>query len=193
MDLKLKNTKIYLRGYTDRLIKLLRAEITRSRVRTYGKSGKSSNYPINDTGSLANSIKRLRVKNTKNGFSYDIEGNSYAIPLNEKKKRNKGPRIEHIISWIQSKRITLTDGGKPVSVEDLPKVKSIAFAISRSIGRDGLKETRFINSAIEKSKSDLNKLGAAVGKDLLLNVDYILSKAGYIKKGENYIIKNASK
>ena len=191
MNLKLKNTKVYLRGYTDRLIKLLKREITRSRVRTY-KSG-SSNYPINDTGSLANSIKSLRVKNTNEGFSYGIEGNSYAIPLNEKKKRNKAPRIENIISWIQSKRITLTDGGKPVSVNDLPKVKSIAFAISRSIGRDGVKETGFINSAIEKSKSDLNKLGSAIGKDILLNVDDILLKAGYIKKGENYIIENASK
>ena len=191
MSLKLKNTKVYLRGYTDRLIKLLKREITRSRVRTY-KSG-SSNYPINDTGSLANSIKSLRVKNTNEGFSYGIEGNSYAIPLNEKKKRNKAPRIENIISWIQSKRITLTDGGKPVSVNDLPKVKSIAFAISRSIGRDGVKETGFINSAIEKSKSDLNKLGSAIGKDILLNVDDILLKAGYIKKGENYIIENASK
>jgi len=191
MSLKLKNTKVYLRGYTDKLIKLLKREITRSRVRTY-KSG-SSNYPINDTGSLANSIKRLRVKNTNEGFSYGIEGNSYAIPLNEEKKRNKAPRIENIISWIQSKRITLTDGGKPVSVNDLPKVKSIAFAISRSIGKDGVKETGFINSAIEKSKSDLNKLGSAIGKDILLNVDDILLKAGYIKKGENYIIENASK
>ena len=192
MNLKLKNTKVYLRGYTDRLIKLLKREITRSRVRTYKKS-RSSNYPINDTGSLANSIKRLRVKNTNEGFSYGTEGNSYAIPLNEEKKRNKAPRIENIISWIQSKRITLTDGGKPVSVNDLPKVKSIAFAISRSIGEDGVKETGFINSAIEKSKSDLNKLGSAIGKDILLNVDDILLKAGYIKKGENYIIENASK
>lgn len=192
MSLKLKNTKVYLRGYTDRLIKLLKREITRSRVRTYKKS-RSSNYPINDTGSLANSIKRLRVENTNEGFSYGIEGNSYAIPLNEEKKRNKAPRIENIISWIQSKRITLTDGGKPVSVNDLPKVKSIAFAISRSIGRNGVKETRFINSAIEKSKSDLNKLGSSIGKDILLNVDDILLKAGYIKKGENYIIENASK
>jgi len=192
MSLKLKNTKVYLRGYTDRLIKLLKREITRSRVRTYKKS-RSSNYPINDTGSLANSIKRLRVENTNEGFSYGIEGNSYAIPLNEEKKRNKAPRIENIISWIQSKKITLTDGGKPVSVNDLPKVKSIAFAISRSIGMDGVKETGFINSAIEKSKSDLNKLGSSIGKDILLNVDDILLKAGYIKKGENYIIENASK
>ena len=36
----------------------------------------------------------------------------------------------------------------------------------------------------------LNKLGEAVGQDVLLNVDDILLKAGYIKKGDSYIIKS---
>ena len=36
----------------------------------------------------------------------------------------------------------------------------------------------------------LNKLGAAVSEDVSLNLDDILVKAGYVKKGENYIIEN---
>lgn len=192
MDFKLKNTKIYLRNFTDRVIKLLKDEITRSRVRTYKRN--SSNYPINDTGSLANSIKRLRVKNTPDGFSYGVEGNSYAIPLNEKKGARKAPPIEEIISWIKRKRITLTDSkGKLVSVNDVNKVKSIAYVIGRSISANNVKPTGFINSAIEKSMADLSKLGESVGKDVLLNVDDILLKSGYIKKGDNYIIENGSK
>ncbi len=188
---KFKNTKAYIRNYTDKLISLLRQEIKRARTRTYrsGSSNYSSNYPIDDTGSLAESIKRLRVKNINKGFSYGIEANSYAIPLNEKKGKRKLPPVDSIISWIQRKRITLTDNGKPVSIQDIVKVKSIAYLISKSISVNNVKPTGFINSAIQKSISELNTLGAAVGKDVSLNLDDILVKAGYVKKGENYIIK----
>lgn len=185
---KFKNTKAYIRNYTDKLISLLREEIKRARIRTY-RSG-SSNYPIDDTGSLAESIKRLRIQNTDKGFSFGIESNSYGIPLNEKKGRRKAPPVDSIISWIQRKRITLTDNGKPVSVNDITKVRSIAYLISRSISANNVKPTGFINSAIQKSISELNTLGAAVGKDVSLNLDDILVKAGYVKKGENYIIEN---
>jgi hypothetical protein len=35
----------------------------------------------------------------------------------------------------------------------------------------------------------LNKLGEVVSQDVSLNLDDILIKSGYIKKGDNYILK----
>lgn len=37
--------------------------------------------------------------------------------------------------------------------------------------------------------AELNNLGDQVGKDVMLNVEDILIKAGYIKKGDNYEYK----
>lgn len=187
---KFKNTKSYLDGYSKRLIKLLRIEIGRNRTRSY-ESGRTYSNPIDNTGKLRQSLEFI-AKDTKSGFSFDIKGNQYGMAVNDGTKQ-KSPPIEKIITWIQQKPIRLRDSkGRFVTASE-SKIRSLAYVISRSIGANGIKKTNFIDDAIEKSMADLSKLGESVGKDVLLNVDDILLKSGYIKKGDNYIIENASK
>ena len=66
--------------------------------------------------------------------------------------------------------------------------KGIAYAISRKIGRENVQKTGFISSALNESLSILNKLPDSVVKDVKLNLQDILEKAGYYKKGETYNI-----
>ena len=190
---KFKNTQIYLENYSEKLKKLLKLEIERSRSRSY-VSG-SYNSPINTTGSLANSLSLLE-KITPNKLSYQIIGNDYALNLNEGKPQAKMPNVGGIIKWIKDKRITLADikSGEIISLSDVNQVQRIAYLIARKIGGDknsiGTPETAgFIDKAIEDSMVDLDNLGNQVGKDVSLNIEDILLKAGYIKKGENYEYK----
>jgi hypothetical protein len=188
---KFKNTQTYLENYSEKLKKLLKLEIERSRSRNYTPTG-SVNSPINTTGSLANSLS-LFSKISSNKLTYGITGNSYANKLNEGKPQGTIPDVRGIIKWIRDKRITLVDytnNNKPVSLDDINKVERIAYHIANKIAIRGTDETAgFIDKAIEDSMADLDNLGNQVGKDVSLNIEDILLKAGYIKKGENYEYK----
>lgn len=186
---KFKNTQTYLENYSEKLKKLLKLEIERSRSRNY-VSG-SYNSPIDTTGSLANSLSILE-KITPNKLSYQITGNDYALKLNEGKPQTKMPNIGGIIKWIKDKPITLADlkSGEIISLSDVKQVQRIAYFIARKVALKGTPETAgFIDKAIEDSMVDLDNLGNQVGKDVSLNIEDILLKAGYIKKGENYEYK----
>jgi hypothetical protein len=179
---KFKNTKAYLDNYSKELVKLLKIEIGRNRTR--GKY----NSPIENTGKLRESIE-YNLKERSKSFSFDIMANEYGLAVDSGTKQ-KQPPIEDIISWIQTKPIRLRDSkGRFVQSTDY-KVRGLAYVIARKIGREGIQPTNFITDAINQSMDKLNKLGAAVSEDVSLNLDDILVKAGYVKKGENYIIEN---
>ena len=183
---KFKNTKSYLDNYSKELVKLLKIEIGRNRTRSY-KSGRSYNSPIDNTGSLRESIESL-AKESANGFGFNIMANEYVLAV-DKGSKQKSPPIENIIDWIRSKPVRIRDSkGRFVQATDY-RVRGLAFVIARKIGRDGIEATGFIQDAINQSMDKLNKIGAAVAEDVSLNLDDILVKAGYVKKGENYIIK----
>lgn len=188
---KFKNTQSYLDNYSNKLKKLVKLEIERSRSRNYTPTG-NVNSPINTTGSLANSLSTLE-KITSNKLSYQIKGNAYALKLNKGKKQGTPPNVGSIINWIRDKRINLVDytnNKKVVSLDDIEKVERIAYYIGNKIALRGTPETAgFIDKAIEDSMAELNNLGDQVGKDVMLNVEDILIKAGYIKKGDNYEYK----
>ncbi len=186
---KFKNTQSYLDNYSNKLKKLVKLEIERSRNRNY-VSG-SYNSPITTTGSLANSLSTLE-KITSNKLSYQIKGNSYASKLDKGKPQGRMPDVGGIIKWIKDKRITLADlqSGEVISLSDTKQVQRIAYFIARKIAIKGTPETSgFLSKAIEDSMAELNNLGNQVGKDVMLNVEDILLKAGYIKKGDNYEYK----
>lgn len=104
---KFKNTQSYLDNYSNKLKKLVKLEIERSRSRNYTPTG-NVNSPINTTGSLANSLSTLE-KITSNKLSYQIKGNAYALKLNKGKKQGTPPNVGSIINWIRDKRINLVD------------------------------------------------------------------------------------
>lgn len=187
MVVKFKNTKLYLYKYSKKLIKLLQIELGRNRNRRTA-SGSSVSAPINSEGKLSESLA-VKLKETADRFSFDISGNSYGLNVNDGRKKGSAPPVSEIISWIKAKPVRLRDSkGRFITRNDIT-INRIAHSISRSIELNGITATNFIDDAIEKSMEDLNTIGNAVGEDVMLNVDDILLKAGYIKKGENYTIK----
>jgi len=187
---KYKNTQKYLDNYSDKLKKLLKLEIERSRNRNY--AGGSINSPINTTGSLANSLSTFS-KITPDKLTFGITGNAYGNKLDQGNPQGKAPDIRGIIKWIKDKRITLVDyrnNNKPISLNEVNKVERIAYYIANKIALKGTPETAgFISKAIEDSMVELNGLAKEVGEDVSLNIEDILIKAGYIKKGDNYEYK----
>lgn len=184
---KFKNTKAYLQNYSKELVKLLKIEIGRNRSRSYASG--TYNSPIDASKRLKESIEAI-AKEKDNGFSFNIMANDYAINVDQGRGQGKYPRIDKIIDWIHDKRIRIRDSkGSFVKADDY-QVRKLAHNISRKVAREGIKPTNFISDAIEDSMVKLNKLGEAVGQDVLLNVDDILLKAGYVKKGDEYVIKS---
>ena len=185
---KFKNTKSYLDNYSKQLVKLLKIEIGRSRSRTYS-SGRNVNSPIESSGSLRDSIQSA-IKEGKNGFSFNIMANDYIKTVDQGRPAGSSVPIQDLIQWIKTKPIRIRDSRKQfIKVNDLV-IRGIATNIARKIDREGIRATNFISEAIEDSMGKLNLLGNSVGKDVSINLDDILLKAGYIKKGENYILQN---
>lgn len=187
---KFKNTKSYLDNFSQEIVKLLKIEIGRSRRRrSMNPRGKNITAPIDSTGQLKDSIKSESKEDT-NKISYNIESLAYGLTVDKGRKPNKKPPPKQdIIDWIKAKPVRLRDAkGKFVSMDD-KKINNLAGVISRSIGFYGTAPVNFISEALEASMGKLNALGDSVGKDVMENVDDILLKIGYIKKGDNYEIK----
>lgn len=184
---KFKNTKAYLQNYSEELVKLLKIEVGRNRSRSYASG--TYNSPIDATGRLKESIEAIAKESSK-GFSFNIMANDYAINVDQGRGQGRYPNIDNLIDWIRRKPVRIRDikTGRFVRAGDY-QVRKLAHNISRKVAREGIKPTNFISDAIEDSMVKLNKLGEAVGQDVLLNVDDILLKAGYIKKGDSYIIQ----
>jgi len=185
---KFKNTKSYLDNYSKELVKLLKIEIGRNRSRNYASG--TYNSPIDASGRLKESIEAI-AKETSKGFQFNIMANDYALNVDQGRGQGRYPDIYNLINWIRTKPVRIRDikTGRFVKSDDYA-IRGLAHNISRKIAREGIKPTNFISDAIEDSMVKLNKLGEAVGQDVLLNVDDILLKAGYIKKGDSYIIKS---
>lgn len=182
---KFKNTKAYMDSYSKELIKLLRIEIGRNRSRTY-KTG-TYNKQIDYTGNLRRSLEAI-VKQKPKSINLDIKGLGYGQRIDQGLAQSKQPPLGEIVEWIRKKPISLRDSkGRFVTATDA-KIRGIAFAIAKS-KLQPKQPVNFIDEAINQSMDKLNNIGGAIAKDVELNIEDILLKAGYIKKGENYIIE----
>ena len=190
MVIKFKNTKLYLYKYSKKLIQLLQIELGRNRTRSYSSGSVSA--PINTSKENLSRSLESKLKESANEFSFNISGNSYGLNVNDGRKQGSPPPISEIIDWIKAKPVRLRDVGGRFTKRDDVTINRIANNISRSIGLNGIRPTNFIDDAIEKSMDHLNSIGEAVGEDVMLNIEDILLKAGYIKKGDNYTIENGT-
>jgi len=182
---KFNNTNAWLNGFSDRLVKLLRIEVSRNRTRRY-QNGRSITAPIDSSGSLRSSLEAVK-KNYDDGFGSNIMGNDYADKINDGGRAN--PSIGSLISWIRKKPVTLqTTGNRVVNLTE-GRIKHLAKNIKQSIESIGIKETGFIDDAVEDVMKEINSIDSALAKDIGLDIDRILITAGYTKEGDNYIIK----
>lgn len=192
--IKYRNTEAYMFGFAKRLKKLMQIEIGRNRTRKY-KSGNVS-APIDSSGNLRQSLQvaftKVRLNKAINSgqFSLAIKGNSYGEKIDEGGvvKAN----VKDIVDWIKRKPVKLKDArGRFTKVSDY-KIQSIANNIARSISGNtgsGIKPTNFIGDAIEIAMQRINSIAEPVEKDIYLNLDEIFKRAGYTKKGDEYIIE----
>jgi hypothetical protein len=196
--LKLRNTENYMVGFSKRLIKLLKIEIGRNRQRRYAPTkafpnGRTINEPIDSTGSLANSLKAQMTKVGLNksisggSFSLGVTGNSYGEKVDEGTKQV--PDVDELVDWIKSKPVRLRDArGKFITRSDAA-IRTIAGLIRRKIRTYGSEPTNFIGDAIEIAMQQINSIAEPIEKDIYLNLDEIFKRAGYTKKGDDYIIE----
>ena len=185
LAIKFKNTNSWLNGFSDRLVKLLRIEVSRSRTRTY-QNDRSITAPIDSSGSLRSSLEAVK-KSYNDGFGSNIMGNDYADKINDGGTAN--PSIGSLISWIRKKPVTLqTTGNRVVNLTE-GRIKHLAKNIKKSIQSIGIQRTGFIDDALKDVMKEIDSIHSPLIKDVELNVDEILKRAGYVKKGDNYIIK----
>lgn len=192
--LKLRNTEAYMHGFSKRLIKLLKIEIEKNRTRNY--NGRTVSAPIDDTGSLKDSLQLAFTKSRLNksvsggSFNLSIKGNSYGEKLDEGGLVNA--KVSDIIKWIKRKPVKLTDArGRLVTADDY-RINKLANNIVRKLNGNtgnGIKATNFIGDAIDIAMQQIATIADPVEKDIYLNLDEIFKRAGYTKKGDDYIIE----
>ncbi len=183
MDIRLENTKAYLKSFSERLVKLTKIAIGTNRSRTY-KSGVIS-APLNSSGSLMESIQ------AKDGTDLDfsIMGNDYGEVLNDGREAGKFPNIDALVDWIKTKPVRLRDSkGKFVTATD-SKIKGLAYVIGRSIKDNGSPATNFLTDIVNEEFSKLESIVVPLEKDILQDIDGFMESLGYTKKGNTYILK----
>jgi len=182
-----KNTKLYLEGFSNELIKFMKIELGRNRTRTY-PSGNRVSSPINFSKSLSNSLKLVQ-KESGSSHDFNITGNQYGLNVNDGRKAGSPPPLGDIVQWIKLKPVRLRDFRGRFATANEGSINGLANNIRRSIGMYGIKPTNFIDDAMDKSIEKLDRIGTPLIKDVELNLDDIFEKAGYIKKGDSYELK----
>jgi hypothetical protein len=185
---KFSNTKAYMNNFSKKLVKALRLELKNAKQRQ-SKYG-SFTAPIESSGSLANSIMSM-YKANPDGFSFNIEGNSYGKVLDEGSDVGiPDVRVADIADWIRRKPVMLRDlkTGSVISGVPESRVQSLANVITKKIQARGVYKASFISEALNKMVNQLDDIGNPIVEDINLNIEEILIKSGYVKKGDNFII-----
>jgi hypothetical protein len=113
------------------------------------------------TGNLINSIKAKNVIISENmeTISFDLDALNYLINVEKGRARNKTPPpIKSIMSWIKARGINIRDErGRFVKGNIINKTDAqtrLAFAISKKIGKFGIRPTNVVNIAITAIEND---------------------------------------
>ena len=193
MNLRLHNTKVYLKDYSKNLLKLAYGKIEKTdRKRNY-KSGTITG-PIDASGSLKESLEVRGAKTSDVVYNYSIIGNEYGEAVDEG-TGSSTPPVDKLINWLISKNKTLKDHkGKVVDLSNFKKVRRIAFAIQKSLKLRGIQKTGFLTNLVKQEFKQLNDIYKPVVKDIEVDIDGILKNAGYKKTGkETYVIETQIK
>ena len=113
------------------------------------------------TGNLINSIKAKNVTITENmeTISFDLDAMNYLINVDKGRGRNKTPPpIWAIMNWIKARGINIRDErGRFVKgnvINNTNKQTRLAFAISKKIGKRGIRATNIGKIAITAIEND---------------------------------------
>ena len=191
MSLKLKNTEKYLKNYAKGLLDFTIKELDRNdRTRNYNTQSITS--AITASGSLKDSL-RIVQKKGESILQLNLEGNSYAEQIDEGTTSTSVSK-DKLIQWIQNKNGFKDLKGNIIKLTDTKKIDRIASLISKSLKLKGIKATNFLSDIVKLKFIELNNIEDIVKKDIDIDFDNILLRAGYKKKGkETYIIETKIK
>ena len=187
MSFKLKNTKRYLKQYTQSLLDISVKELNRKdRIRNYNSQSVTSS--ITASGSLQESLK-IAEKDTNKILQLNLEGNAYGEQIDEGTKSTSVSKGK-LIQWIKNKNGFKDLNGKIVDLSNTKKVDRIASLISKSLKFNGIKPTNFLTDIINSKIKELKNIEAPIELDIESDLDNVLLKLGYKKQGkETYTIE----
>jgi len=181
MDIELKNTRAYLKGFADNeLIKYFLDSYVKSRPR-----GSGINAKVEASGKGGDS---LEAKFGRDKDKINLYGEAYLQYVDEGTDGGYMPNIGAIKRWIGQKPVTLKDAeGQGLSDA---KVNSLAYLIARKIDRDGIAPANFIGEVVERALPEIAEgIGQPLKTDVTDNLDTVMDSLGYIKKGNTYELK----
>lgn len=185
-EIQLKNTKAFLKNYTEKMVDLTKIEIGRKRRRVYD-SGRVVNSPIDARGSgkgVGESGRNsITSKEVKNGF--EIEGNDYLEDVDEGTSSTIASESD-LLKWIERKPVRIRKpNGRLVTMTDYRK-NNLARLIKESLAERGIKRTNFLTDLVQDTQSKLDGIENAVVEDIMDNIGDLLVDLGFLEQGETY-------
>ncbi len=183
MDIELKNTRAYLKGFADNeLIKYFLDSYVKSRPR-----GSGINAKVEASGKGGDS---LEAKFGRNKDKINLYGEAYLQYVDEGTDGGYRPNIGAIKRWIGQKPVTLKDvKGNTLPTND-SNVNSLAYLIAEKINADGIAPANFIGEVVERALPEIaGGIGQPLNADVTDNLDTVMGSLGYIKKGNTYELK----
>lgn len=131
------------------------------------RSGLPDNYELRNKISFTLSVRSSEFQITFNAPEYWKYVNSGRGP-------GKMPPIDTMVEWIERRNIT------PKAVNGkLPTIRSLAFLIARSIGKNGVKGNSFYDIALEDFESIFSdRIADAITEDISEQIDEFLKPIG---------------
>ena len=182
MDIVLKNTRAYLKGFADNeLIRYFLESYNTDRPR-----GSGINARVESSGRGGQS---LEAKFGRNKDKINLYGEAYLQYVDEGTD-GFTPNIGALKRWIGEKPVTLKDAkGNTLPAND-SNVNSLAYLIARKIDRDGIAPANFIGEVVERALPEIAEgIGQPLKTDVTDNLDTVMDSLGYIKKGNTYELK----
>lgn len=183
MDIRFKNTEDYIKSFAQsKLVQYFLESYETVRSRGYGGSSQ-----VRSSGAGGES---LNVKVENKGLDINLYGNSYLESVDEG-TAPFSPPPEAIINWLKTKPVTLKDFNTGKELKQTPaNLRSVAYKIGDSIRAHGIAPTNYIKEVVERGFDEiLNGITEPLGKDIKEKLDTILTKVGYVKQGDNWVLK----
>jgi hypothetical protein len=181
MDIKYKNTLLFLNNYADRTITDVKISMATERLRKY-ESG-NINAPINASKEGSNSLTKVKKENGLN-----IEGNSYLEKVDEGTRTESTNKLD-ILKWMKDKNIKVRDRKGKVLEQTEARRDNLANLIVSKLLENGIRKTNFLTDIIDDSNNKLMGIENSVAEDVEQNIDAIFIKFGFKEKGDTLIIE----
>ena len=187
MDVKLKNTKDYIKSF-------IKNDTLNFYKEFIKKQSLQRNYPksqvLEATGKLADSLTTSEMEGD-NSLEIQLLANKYIEYLDEG-TGDFFPNIDALVTWIKRKPVTI-ESSKIKGATKEKQIRSLAFVIGRSIDDKGLnrgKPLNFLQGLYEnRYKALLEGITEPVVEDAKVIIDEMLLEMGYTKKGNEYTLE----